>query len=307
MLGYISERLVSTLIVLFGVSVLSFLILQLVPGDPVQIMLGQTGASAAQMATLRHELGLDQPVWMQYWRFLTNALHGNLGMSIVQRQPVGSLILEQLPYTIQLTVAGMVVAVVVGMGAGVVAAIRPNSWVDGIVMVAATVGVAIPGFWLALLLIYAFAVYFQLLPATGGIGWKPLIMPAITLGLGGAAVIARLTRASMLEVLRQEYIVTARAKGVTGRAVLLHHALKNALIPVITVVGLQFGSLLSGAVIIETVFARPGIGRLAVDAILNKDYPLVQGTILVAAVAYVLTNLAVDLVYMFVDPRIRYD
>jgi peptide/nickel transport system permease protein len=307
MLGYISERLVSTLIVLFGVSVLSFLILQLVPGDPVQIMLGQTGASAAQMATLRHELGLDQPVWVQYWRFLTNALHGNLGMSIVQRQPVGSLILEQLPYTIQLTVAGMVVAVVVGMGAGVVAAIRPNSWVDGIVMVAATVGVAIPGFWLALLLIYAFAVYFQLLPATGGIGWKPLIMPAITLGLGGAAVIARLTRASMLEVLRQEYIVTARAKGVTGRAVLLHHALKNALIPVITVVGLQFGSLLSGAVIIETVFARPGIGRLAVDAILNKDYPLVQGTILVAAVAYVLTNLAVDLVYMFVDPRIRYD
>src|SRR5579884_442885 len=209
MLGYLTERLASTVVVLFGVSILSFMILQLVPGDPVQIMLGQTGASAAQMARLRHELGLDQPIYVQYWRFLEHAVHGDLGQSIVQRQPVGSLILEQLPSTIQLTFAGMAVAILLGILAGVVAAIRPNSIVDSAVMILATIGIAVPSFWLALLLIYAFAVYFQWLPATGGEGFKTLILPAITLGVGGAAVIARLTRASMLEVLRQQYIVTA--------------------------------------------------------------------------------------------------
>jgi len=307
MITYIGNKVFATLIVLLGVSVVSFLILELVPGDPVQVMLGQSGASAAQMTQLRHQLGLDQPIYLQYWRFLSHAVRGDLGTSIVQQQPVVQLIIEQLPATIELTVAGMGVAIVLGITTGVVAAIRPNSLVDSTIMIVATIGVAVPGFWLALLLILAFAVAVHWLPAAGGEGLSHLILPAITLGFGTAAVIARLTRSSMLDVLGQDYIVTARAKGLPQRIVVYRHALKNALIPVITVVGLQFGTLLSGAVIIETVFARPGIGRLAVDAILNKDYPLVQGTILVAAAAYVLANLAVDLLYGVVDPRMRHE
>jgi len=307
MITYIGHKIFATLIVLLGVSVVSFLILELVPGDPVQVMLGQSGASAAQMTQLRHQLGLDQPIYLQYWRFLSHAVRGDLGTSIVQQQPVVQLIIEQLPATIELTVAGMGVAIVLGITTGVVAAIRPNSLVDSAIMIVATIGVAVPSFWLALLLILAFAVAVHWLPAAGGEGLSHLILPAITLGFGTAAVIARLTRSSMLDVLGQDYIVTARAKGLPQRIVVYRHALKNALIPVITVVGLQFGALLSGAVIIETVFARPGIGRLAVDAILNKDYPLVQGTILVAAAAYVLANLAVDLLYGVVDPRMRHE
>ena len=307
MITYIGHKVFATLIVLLGVSVVSFLILELVPGDPVQVMLGQSGASAAQMDQLRRQLGLDQPIYLQYWRFLSHAVRGDLGTSIVQQQPVGQLILEQLPATIELTVAGMGVAIVLGITTGVVAAIRPNSLVDSAIMIVATIGVAIPSFWLALLLILTFAVAVHWLPAAGGEGLSHLILPAITLGFGTAAVIARLTRSSMLDVLCQDYIVTARAKGLPQRIVVYRHALKNALIPVITVVGLQFGALLSGAVIIETVFARPGIGRLAVDAILNKDYPLVQGAILVAAAAYVLANLAVDLLYGVIDPRMRHE
>ena len=307
MITYIGNKVFATLIVLLGVSVVSFLILELVPGDPVQVMLGQSGASAAQMTQLRHQLGLDQPIYLQYWRFLSHAVRGDLGTSIVQQQPVVRLIIEQLPATIELTVAGMGVAIVLGITTGVVAAIRPNSLVDSAIMIVATIGVAVPSFWLALLLILAFAVAVHWLPAAGGEGLSHLILPAIALGFGTAAVIARLTRSSMLDVLCQDYIVTARAKGLPQRIVVYRHALKNALIPIITVVGLQFGTLLSGAVIIETVFARPGIGRLAVDAILNKDYPLVQGTILVAAAAYVLANLAVDLLYGVVDPRMRHE
>ncbi len=307
MITYIGNKVFATLIVLLGVSVVSFLILELVPGDPVQVMLGQSGASAAQMTQLRHQLGLDQPIYLQYWRFLSHAVRGDLGTSIVQQQPVVQLIIEQLPATIELTVAGMGVAIVMGITTGVVAAIRPNSLVDSAIMIVATIGVAVPSFWLALLLILAFAVAVHWLPAAGGEGLSHLILPAITLGFGTAAVIARLTRSSMLDILSQDYIVTARAKGLPQRIVVYRHALKNALIPIITVVGLQFGTLLSGAVIIETVFARPGIGRLAVDAILNKDYPLVQGTILVAAAAYVLANLAVDLLYGVVDPRMRHE
>ena len=307
MLRYVQRRVLSTLLVLLGVSILTFLILHLVPGDPVQIALGQTGASAADLARLRHQLGLDQPIYVQYWRFLEHALQGDLGRSIVQRQPVTQLIARQLPATLQLTLAGMGVAIVLGVGAGVLAAIRPQTILDTAIMVVATLGVAIPNFWLALLLIFAFAVQVHWFPAAGGLGWRTLVLPAVTLGFGSSAVIARLTRASMLEVLAQDYMVTARAKGLRERGVVLRHGLRNALIPVITVIGLQFGALLSGVVIIETVFARQGIGRLAVDAILNKDYPLVQGTILVSATAYVLVNLLVDLLYGFVDPRIRYE
>lgn len=296
----------STIIVLFGVSLLSFLILHLVPGDPVQVMSGQSGTSARDMEKLRHQLGLDQPIYTQYVDFITNALRGDLGRSIISRQPVSRMVLDQLPPTIRLTMAGMGLAIVLGIGLGIVAAVRPHSPLDSAIMIVATLGVAVPSFWFALLLIYAFSVHFHWFPAAGGQGLKPLVLPAITLGFSAAAVIARLTRSSMLEVMNQDFIGTARAKGLHERSVVYRHGLKNALIPVVTVIGLQFGALLSGAVIVETVFARQGIGRLAIDAILNKDYPLVQGTVLVTACAYVLVNLVIDLLYVVLDPRMRH-
>lgn len=306
MAAYIRGKLLSTIIVLFGVSLLSFLILHLVPGDPVQVMSGQSGASSSDMEKLRHQLGLDRPIYTQYVDFITNALRGDLGRSIISRQPVSRMVLDQLPPTIRLTVAGMGLAIVLGIGLGIVAAVRPHSLLDSSIMIVATLGVAVPSFWFALLLIYAFSVHFHWFPAAGGQGLKPLVLPSITLGFSAAAVIARLTRSSMLEVMHQDYIGTARAKGLRERSVIYRHGLKNALIPVITVIGLQFGALLSGAVIVETVFARQGIGRLAIDAILNKDYPLVQGTVLVTACAYVLVNLVIDLLYVVLDPRMRH-
>jgi peptide/nickel transport system permease protein len=306
MTAYIRGKLLSTVIVLFGVSLLSFMILHLIPGDPVQVMSGQTGASASDMEKLRHQLGLDNPIYVQYVDFISNALQGDLGRSIINRQPVSRMVLDQIVPTIKLTVAGMGLAILLGITLGIAAAVRPNSLLDSGIMIAATLGVAIPSFWFALLLIYAFSVHYHWFPAAGGQGLKPLILPAVTLGISAAAVIARLTRSSMLEVMRQDYIGTARAKGLRERAVVYRHGLKNALIPVVTVVGLQFGALLSGAVIVETVFARQGIGRLAIDAILNKDYPLVQGTVLITATAYVLTNLVIDLLYAMLDPRLRH-
>src|SRR5215211_109594 len=306
MTAYIRGKLLSTVIVLFGVSLLSFLILHLIPGDPVQVMSGQTGASASDMEKLRHQLGLDNPIYVQYVNFITNALQGDLGRSIISRQPVSRMVLVQIVPTIKLTVAGMGLAILMGITLGIAAAVRPNSLLDSGIMIVATLGVAVPSFWFALLLIYAFSVHWHWFPAAGGQGLKPLVLPALTLGISAAAVIARLTRSSMLEVMRQDYIGTARAKGLRERAVIYRHGLKNALIPVVTVVGLQFGALLSGAVIIETVFARQGIGRLAIDAILNKDYPLVQGTVLIAASCYVLTNLVIDLLYAMLDPRLRH-
>ncbi|HKG24813.1 MAG TPA: nickel ABC transporter permease [Thermomicrobiales bacterium] len=306
MTAYIRGKLLSTVIVLFGVSLLSFMILHLIPGDPVQVMSGQTGASASDMEKLRHQLGLDNPIYVQYVNFITNALQGDLGRSIISRQPVSRMVLDQIVPTIKLTVAGMGLAIVMGVTLGIAAAVRPNSLLDSGIMIVATLGIAIPSFWFALLLIYAFSVHYHWFPAAGGQGLKPLVLPAVTLGISAAAVIARLTRSSMLEVMRQDYIGTARAKGLRERAVVYRHGLKNALIPVVTVVGLQFGALLSGAVIVETVFARQGIGRLAIDAILNKDYPLVQGTVLITATAYVLTNLVIDLLYAMLDPRLRH-
>ncbi len=306
MFTYIKDRIVSTVIVLVGVSFLAFMILQLVPGDPVQIMASQSGASGADIDRLRQQLGLDRPIWDQYGRFVINAVQGDLGRSIQSRQPVAQMVFDQIPATLRLTFAGMGVAIFVGLIAGIIAAVRARTWVDSVIMVVSTLGIAIPSFWFALLLIYAFSVHYHWFPAAGGEGLRPLILPALTLGISGASVIARLTRSSMLEVMNQDYVGTARAKGLRERTVIYRHALKNALIPVVTVAGLQFGGLLSGAVIIETVFARQGIGRLAVDAILNKDYPLVQGTVLVAATAYVLINLLVDLLYATLDPRLRY-
>jgi peptide/nickel transport system permease protein len=285
----------------------------LIPGDPARIMLGTMGGGAAgdlseeALESLRSELGLDQPFIVQYANYLLNALRGDFGYSFTTNRPVAETIFEALPYTLELTVVGLGIAILIGTVLGVVASIYRNSWIDSATMAFSLIGLAMPSFWLAFLLISLFSFTLGWFPATGSTGIRTLVLPALTLGLVAAGVVARLVRSSMLEVLQQEYIVTARAKGLKGRVVVLRHALRNALIPVVTIVGLQFGALLSGAVITETVFARRGIGRLAVDAVLSRDFPMVQGTILVAAVGYVLVNLIVDVSYAWLDPRIKYE
>jgi peptide/nickel transport system permease protein len=304
---YLVKRLLAAIPVLFGVSVVVFSMLHLVPGDPVKMMLSEFQTSPEQIARLRAQLHLDEPLLEQFGRFIWNALHGDLGYSVRTKRPVLTEILENLPSTVVLALAGMVVAVVMGVTLGVIAAVRQHSWFDTFSMLLALLGVSIPSFWLGLLLIFALSLKLGWLPATGGGDVRHLIMPAMTLGMGASAIIARLSRSCMLEVLRQEYITTARAKGLREALVILRHGLKNALIPVVTIIGLQLGQLLGGTVIIETVFARPGVGRLIVNGILEKDFPLVQGIVLIGATSYVLINLLVDVTYAFLDPRIRYD
>jgi len=303
---YISARLLATIPVVVGVSLAVFAMLFLVPGDPVKMMLSEFGATPEQITRMRAQLHLNEPFYRQYSRFVWDAAHGNLGDSIRDKRPVTAEITEVLPATVVLATGALAFAAVLGITLGIVAAIRQNSWWDLGSTAVALAGVSIPSFWLGLLLIFVFSLHLGWLPAAGGGGAEHLIMPAVALGLGAAAIIARLTRSSMLEVLRMEYMTTARAKGLAGPSIVLRHGLLNALIPIVTIFGLQFGSLLAGTVIIETVFGRPGIGRLLVNAILNKDFPLVQGVVLFVAVGYVLINLAVDVVYAAIDPRIRY-
>jgi len=307
MLQFIGKRLLASIPVLWGVTTLVFLAIHLLPGDPAELMLAESGGSAESIAHLRDQLGLDDPLYIQYGRFLLNTLRGDLGRSIFTNRPVLQTILEQLPSTIELALAAMLVAIVLGTGLGILAALSHNSWLDNVCMAIAVAGVSVPIFWSGLLLILLFASTLHWLPATGQGDFKYLLMPAVVLGFASSGTIARLVRSSLLEVLHEEYITTARAKGLSERLILTHHALKNALIPVITVVGLQFGFLLGGAVVTETVFSRQGIGRLIVDAILWKDFPLVQGGVLLAAVTYTLVNLLVDISYAFADPRIRHD
>lgn len=307
MLAYVRGRLIAAVPVVLGVSVAVFLMLHLVPGDPISVMFADSSLPPDQVAMLRKQLGLDDPLPVQYARFIGKAVQGDLGRSIRTNRPVLQEILNQLPSTIQLTVAAMGVAVLVGMTLGCLAALGRNTWLDGVSMAVALVGVSMPSFWLGLMLIFLFTVALGWLPATGEGGLERLIMPALALGLFAAAVIARLTRSSMLEVLGQEYVRTARAKGLREWVVVVRHALRNALIPVVTMVGLQAGILLSGAVVIETVFSRQGLGRLIVTGILTKDFPVVQGAVLFTALMYVLVNLVVDLAYAWVDPRIHYE
>ncbi len=312
MTKYLVGRLLATIPVLLGVSLLVSSMIFFLPGDPVQLMLTEMGSSAAGQMTpqqyqqIRHELGLDEPFLVHYGQYVANALHGDLGRSYQSNRKVLDTILEQLPATIQLTFSGLGFAILLGVSLGVAAAIKPNSIGDHLSMFFALAGVSLPEFWLALMLIFLFSFSLGWVPATGQGGIERLILPAVALGARAAATIARLTRASMLEILNQDYITTARAKGLSGRIVVLRHALKNAMIPVVTVVGLQFGNLMAGAVIIETVFARQGIGRLAVDAIRMKDFPMIQGTVLFAATAYVMANLLVDMSYAWLDPRIKF-
>jgi peptide/nickel transport system permease protein len=288
---------------------LVFLMVHMLPGDPAEEIAsrGPGGMTPEAIEAIRIRLRLDQPLYVQYWDFVKDVAQGDLGRSIFSNREVSAMIRSQLGATMKLTAAGMLVALLIGIPLGIIAAIRQNSWVDSVSMTVALLGVAMPSFWLGLLLIWLFAVRLNWVPVIGGTGLRGLILPAFTLGFSAAAIIARLVRSSMLEVLRQEYMTTARAKGLRTRAVVLRHGLKNALIPVVTIIGLQVGNLLGGAVVIETVFARQGIGRLAIDAILAKDFPVIQGVVLFAAIVYVSVNLLVDLLYSVIDPRIRYD
>ena len=303
---YILRRLLQTIPVLWGVATAVFAMLHLLPGDPVAVMLQQSGGNAEAMTRLRHQLGLDLPLWEQYLTFMWNAIRGDFGSSIFQNRPVIRIIGEQIGATAELTLTAMAVAITLGLVFGCLAAVRHDSWVDRLCMLIASVGVAMPVFWLALLAIFFFSFTLGWFPATGQGGPQRLILPAVVLGIGSAASIARLVRSSLLEVLRQDYVRTARAKGLGALSVTLKHALRNALIPTVTVIGLQVGSLMGGTVVTETIFSRQGLGRLAVDSILTKDFPVVQGTVLLGAIVYILINLVVDLSYAVIDPRIRY-
>jgi ABC-type dipeptide/oligopeptide/nickel transport system permease component len=313
MIGYIVGRLAATIPILLGVSLAVFSMLQFIPGDPVLLMMSETG-SGAKMADasdetyhrIRHELGLDQPLHVQFGQFLWKAVQGDLGRSFRSNQQVTAMIAAAFPNTVKLTLAGLGVAIPVGILLGTVAAVRHNSLLDNLSMVVALFAVSMPSFWFGIMLLLIFALHLNLLPATGFGSPEAMILPAVALGLSSAAIIARLIRSSLLEVLGMEYITTARAKGLGDRMVVLKHALKNAMIPVVTAVGLQFGALLGGAVVVETVFARPGLGLLLVQGINGKDFPVVQGGILVAASAYVFANLLVDISYAWLDPRIKY-
>jgi ABC-type dipeptide/oligopeptide/nickel transport system permease component len=306
MFQYVIKRLISTVPVLLGISLLLFVMLRMLPGDPAQVLAGQM-ATPEEVEVIRHQLGLDRPIHVQYALFLARLAHLDLGRSARTQNPVIQEIWARLPNTVLLAVLAISLACLFGIPAGIVAAVRPNSWIDYLVTSSALVGISMPVFWLGLMLVVVFSVLLQWLPAGGTGSWKHVVLPSLTLASFVVAFIARMTRSSMLEVLSQDYVTTARAKGLKELWVITKHALKNALIPIITVVGLQFGMLLGGAVLTETVFAWPGLGRLIVDSILARDYPMIQGTILVFGLLYILVNLVVDLIYAVVDPRIRYE
>lgn len=332
---YIGKRLLNLIPVLLGITLLVFAFLHLIPGDPAVVMAGER-ATPEQVAALREQLGLNQPLPLQYLVFLGNLLRLNFGTSIISGVPIAEEIRTRWPATFELSVAAMLVATIIGIPAGVLAAVRKNSAVDNLTMSGSLLGVSLPVYWLGLLLVYLFAVNLQWLPPSGrisidaGFNFKPitgfyvldallqgnfkaikdvlshLILPAVTLGTIPLAILARITRSAMLEVLSQDYIRTARAKGLLERWVIFKHALKNALLPVVTIIGLQFGTLLGGAILTETIFSWPGIGSWIYEGILSRDYPVVQGGVVFVAVAFVIINLLIDLSYAFLDPRIQY-
>lgn len=305
---YVAQRLIAVIPVLFLVSVLVFLMLDLVPGDPVDALIGQSQGtiSAEDAANLREELGLNDPLPIRYVRWAANTLRGDLGTSISSGQPVLNLIVERLPSTLELAVVGIGLAVIVGFAIGVLAALNRGNPIDTLTMAFGTIGVSMPSFWFGLLLLLIFAVELQWFPVISTTGLISLVLPAVTLGFRASAIISRLVRSSLIEVLGQDYIRTARSKGLLNSKVVWSHALKNTLVPIVTIVGLQFGSLLGGAIIVEAVFVRRGIGQLIINGIQVRDFPVVQGTILFVALIYVFMNLTVDLLYGFLDPRIRY-
>ena len=304
MLKFIGKRVLMLIPVLIGVSLIVFTLMQLSPGDPAMIILGAQ-AAPEDIANLREEMGLNDPLVMQFLRFLLGMFKLDFGTSYKDGMPVLSKLLEALPYTAQLTFSAVALALIVGIPAGIISATKQYSIFDRIVTVAALIGFSTPNFWLSIMLILVFSVNLQWLPVSGTGTILHLVLPSIALGLQSAAVFTRMTRSSMLEVLNMDYIRTARAKGLSERVVILKHALKNALIPVITVVGLQIGLLFGGAILTETVFAWPGVGRLMIDSIRAKDTPVVQGGVIFTASIFVFINLLVDILYAYVDPRVK--
>jgi peptide/nickel transport system permease protein len=304
MFSYLAQRLAGAVLVVFGVISIVFLLIHLIPGDPVEIMLGEA-ASATDREALRVALGLDQPVLLQFTHYLHGLLQLDLGTSLQSRRPVTDLLLERLPATLLLAGVTLAVTLALALPLGMLAAVRRGSPWDGGAMAFSMLGVSIPNFWLGPLLILVFSLWLGWFPVSGREGVGSVVLPAVTLGTGLAAVLSRMVRSSMLEVLGEDYIRTARAKGLPPHRVILHHGLRNALLPVITLLGLQLGALLAGAVITETVFSWPGIGLLTIEAIQSRDYPVVQASVLLISVGYVLVNLLTDIAYAWADPRIR--
>lgn len=302
---YIFKRLLMMIPVLFGVLLIVFILNHITPGDPARQLVGDS-ASLADVEAMREKLGLNKPLYEQFGSYIWNLLaRGDLGTSYQSKQPVAKEIMQRFPTTILLAVVSVILSVGIGIPTGVLSAIRQYSWIDKLSRVLALLGVSMPNFWQGLMNILLFSIYLGWLPASGFYGWQYWILPAVTIGTSSAATITRMTRSSMLEVIRQDYIRTARAKGQSERIITIHHALKNALIPIITIIGIQFGGLLGGAVLTETVFAIPGLGKFMVDAIKARNYPVVQGGVLILAFVFSFVNLIIDILYAFVDPRIK--
>lgn len=299
----LARRLLLLIPLTFAVLTIVFSFLRIIPGDPVEAMLGES-AQPVDVAAMRKQLLLDQPLWRQYTSYLWKALHGDFGNSWSFQMPVTELILSRVPATVEMAMAGMLIAVVLALPLGILAAKYPNGWIDRTTTLFAVSGAAVPHFWLGPILILAFSVGTNWFPVSGRGTMAHLVLPALTLGTSLAAILMRMLRSSLMEELNADYIRTARAKGASEGRIVLHHAIRNALIPVVTLLALQFGSLLTGAVITETIFAWPGIGRLLIQAIFSRDYPLVQGCVLVFAMLYLIANLAADMLYSVLDPRI---
>lgn len=334
MLAFVTRRVAGTIPVIILISLLVFMLVQAAPGDPADLLLSDE-ATPEDVAEARERWGLDQPVWVQYWKFLTAALQGDLGTSFRYADPVLTMIVERLPATIELAVVSIILAVVIAVPLGVWAGARPNSWIDNLGSVVGLFGISMPNFWFGIMLILVMSGILNLLPSSGrdtyGIAGDPITgfylldsvikgnwrglwdglahiaMPAIALGTNMMGILMRVTRSSVMEVMNEDYVTTARAKGVSERAVLWRHAVRNALIPIVTVVGLELGTLLSGSIIVETVFSWPGSGQLLITAITSRDYPLITGTVLTYTMAFVIINLTIDILYAAIDPRIRFD
>jgi peptide/nickel transport system permease protein len=306
LLGYILKRVLQMIPTLIGVSILCFVIIHSVPGDPANLIAG-VDATAEEIQIVKERLGLDRPLYEQYGSYVWNLLQGDMGTSLRSDRPVAEEIMARFPNTIMLTLLSIVIMVIVGLFAGIISATRPNSLRDNATMMFSLFGISMPVFWSGIMLILVFSYYLQWLPSGGSTQFKHYILPALALGLSSSAVLARLTRSSVLEVIHQDFIRTARAKGVKEKLVIYKHTLKNSLIPIITIIGLEFGHLLGGAVLTETVFSMNGLGRYIIQSIQFRDYPAIQGSILFVAAIFVIVNLVVDLCYGAVDPRIRYD
>ena len=306
MLFYLLKRIISKIPILFGMTIIVFLILHLAPGDPVDMIVGPN-VTPEVYQNIRTQLGLDKPLIVQYFKFLSNIFRGDLGESILQGRPVLEIIIERIPLTFNLGVTILIISFGFAIPIGIIAAINRNTWKDYLCMSGALLGISMPTFWFGLLLLYFFAYKLRIFPISGYGTWKHLILPALAMGLTDAAITARMVRSSMLEVIRQDYIRTARSKGLAQQVIIYQHAFKNALIPIITLLGMKIGWVLGGSVFLEVIFSRPGIGRLMINAIFARDYPVVQGAMLVLTSSIILGNILADFLYAVVDPRIRFD